>query len=94
VCPPARVAEIFAFVEAAISCGFRRALRDEPDRAKMLGSSISVISVGSALLCAPAAGGLLRSGLAAWSLGAFLATCAHLFVFGLELSIAAKPRPE
>ena len=94
-----RVAEIFAFaggavfafalVEAVISRGFRRGAEDEPTRAKMLGSSISVFSVGSALLCGLAAG-LLTDGFAIWPLGSFLATGVYLFAFALELSVAER----
>lgn len=96
-----RVAEILAFsggavfafalVELVISRGFRRGPEDEPTRAKMIGSSISFFSIGSAVLCAFVAG-LLLSGFAVWPLGSFLATGVYLFGFALELSVAEKLR--
>lgn len=100
---PPKVAEIFAFaagavvafacVEASISRGFRSSMEDEPTTAKMLGSSISIFSIGSALLAALAAGLSLR-GLVVWPPGAFLATLVYLFAFALELSVAERLRPK
>lgn len=77
----------FAFVEAIVTHGFRHKVEDEPSQVKALGSSISIFSVGLALVVALVVGRLLP-GHFAWPLGSFLATVAYLLVFGLELRMA------
>ena len=77
----------FAAVEAWVSGGFRHGLRDEPSEVKALGGSISVFSVGMALLAALSAGSLI-GGFLAWPLGSFLATLLYLLLFALEIGLA------
>ncbi len=79
----------FALVEGVVSRGFTQGLEDEPGSVKELGSSVSVLSVGSAIACAYAVG-RLAGGFAAWPLGSFVATLAYLFLFGVELSLAHR----
>ena len=79
----------FAVVELVVSRGFTRGMEDEPSDVKELGSSISVLSVGSAIGCAYVAGRLV-GGFVAWPLGSFVATVAYLFLFGVELSLAHR----
>jgi hypothetical protein len=76
----------FALVEFVISGGYRHELEDEPSSVKDVGSSVSVISVGTAILLAYTVGRLLGS-FVAWPLGSFVATVAYLFLFGVELGL-------
>lgn len=76
----------FALVEAVVTGGFRHGLEDEPSEVKALGGSISVLSVGGALLGTLLFGTLF--GTAAWPLGSFVATVLYLCFFALEISIA------
>jgi hypothetical protein len=89
--------EIFAFaggavlavavVEAGASGGFRHRLQEEPSRVRALGGSISVFSVGFALLTVLMVGRLM-SGSLAWLVGSFLATLVFLLIFALEIGLA------
>ncbi len=92
------VLDIFAFAGAAVlayaivdgvaSGGFRYGPRDEePTEVTALGSSISFVSVGTALLSAFGEARLV-DGWPAWPLGAFLATVVYLLLLALELGIA------
>jgi hypothetical protein len=51
-----------------------------------VGSSVSILSVGTVTVCAYALGRLL-GGFAAWPVGAFVATSAYLLLFGVELGL-------
>ena len=92
-----RVLEVFLFaggavlavalVEAGASGGFRHRLEEEPSRVQALGGSISIFSVGLALLAVLLVGRFM-GGIVAWPLGSFLATLIYLLVFALELSLA------
>jgi hypothetical protein len=76
----------FALVEFAVSLGYRRDLEDEPPNVKDVGSSVSVLSVGSAMAGAYVVG-ILLGGFVAWPLGSFVATAVYLFLFGVELGL-------
>jgi hypothetical protein len=78
----------FALVEFIVSGGYKHELTDEPSGVKDVGSSVSILSVGAAMVCAYAAGRLLE-GVVAWPAGSFAATSVYLFLFGVELSLIA-----
>ncbi len=73
----------FALVEFAVSGGYRQDPEDEPPNVKDIGSSVSVLSVGLAWRAPTLWGACWR----AWPVGAFMATSAYLFLFGVELGL-------
>jgi hypothetical protein len=78
----------YAFVDGVASGGFRHGPRDEePIEVTALGTSISFVSVGAALLAVFAEARLV-DGWFAWPLGAFLATVVYLSLLALEIGIA------
>jgi hypothetical protein len=81
----------FALVELVVSGGYSHELEDEPSSVKDIGSSVSVISVGTAILLAYTVGRLV-GGFVAWPLGSFVATVAYLFLFGVELGLIDRLR--
>ena len=81
----------FALVKFIVSGGYGHELMDEPGSVKDVGSSVSVLSVGAAMVCTYAAGKLL-GGFVAWPAGSFAATSVYLFLFGVELSFIAYLR--
>jgi hypothetical protein len=96
------VLEIFAFASGAVlayalvdgvaSGGFRHRPRDEePSEVTALGSSISFVSVGVALLAALVEAQLV-GGWVAWPLGAFSATVAYLLLLALEKGLAERAK--
>ena len=76
----------FALVEFVVPWECQRDLEDEPPNVKDVGSSVSVLSMGSAMAGAYAVGRLL-GGFAAWPVGSFVATAVYLFLFGVELRL-------
>jgi hypothetical protein len=52
---------------------------------KNVGSLVCILSVGTAIVCAYAAGKLL-GGFVAWLAGSFVPTLVYLFLFGVELA--------
>jgi len=78
----------YALVDGVASGGFRHGPRDEePSEVTALGSSISFVSVGTALLVALVEAQLL-GGWATWPLGAFSATVTYLLLLALEIGLA------
>ena len=82
----------YALVDGAASGGFRHGLRDEePSEVTALGSSVSFVSVGAALLVALVEAQLV-GGWIAWPLGALLATVAYLLLPALEIGLAERAK--
>jgi hypothetical protein len=82
----------YALVDGVASGGFRHGPRDEePSEVTALGSSISFVSVGVALLVALVEAQLV-GGWVAWPLGAFSATVAYLLLLALEIGLAERAK--
>ena len=78
----------YALVDAVASGGFRHGPRDEePSEVTALGSSVSFVSVGAALLVTLVAAQLVGDW-PAWPLGAFSATVIYLLLLALEIGLA------
>jgi hypothetical protein len=78
----------YALVDGVASGGFKHGPRDEePSEVTALGSSISFVSVGAALLVALVEAQLV-GGWPVWPLGAFSATVAYLLLLALEIGLA------
>ncbi|MGA9371305.1 MAG: hypothetical protein WBV53_05610 [Solirubrobacterales bacterium] len=76
-------------VEGAASGLFQRRLRGEPAQVVVIGSALSLASVGLSIGAAALIGETLDGGVA-WPIGAFGATVVYLLVVGVEMALAER----
>jgi hypothetical protein len=77
----------FAGVNALVTRGFRRRVKEEPQIVLVLATSFSVLSISAAAGVAALIGWAI-GGWVAWGLGSLLATWAYLSVAALEVAAA------
>jgi hypothetical protein len=77
----------FAGVNALVTRGFRRRVKEEPQIVLALATSFSVLSISAAAGVAALIGWAI-GGWVAWGLGSLLATWAYLSVAALEVAAA------
>jgi hypothetical protein len=77
----------FAGVNALVTRGFRRSVKEEPPVVLALATSFSVLSISAAAGVAALIGWAI-GGWVAWGLGALLATWSYLSVAALEVAAA------
>lgn len=80
----------FAIIEAIATRGFRRSLADkEASKVVALGSSLSLVSIASAVGVSASVGYLLPVAVA-WFFGPLLATMTYLFLTAVEMTAARR----